>query len=112
MEEQLKQLITETLSIDCDSVIDDLKVPCATYDFYMTNPVLFGNGINTEEEESVQIDLWYKSKDRMNRDADKLHSVLKEQKNYTYPYIERYYDGQAELYRATFKLNILKEKEM
>ena len=111
MKEKLENLVKSVLSIPCETVFTKLVVPSATYSFYNINPVLFGDGECTEETESVQVDLWYRTKTERDLAADKLHKAFKKQRGYTYPYLEKYYDEVARLYRATFKFDILKESE-
>lgn len=108
MEDTLKQLIIDTLHIECDCTFDILPNPCAVYDFYRVDSEQFGNGRIEKESVAVQVDLYYQYKNPRDEAANKLHEAFKQQKYYTYPSMSIYYDEIAEKYRATYKFNVLK----
>lgn len=106
----MQQLIIDTLDIPCDSVFDDkeLPTPCAIFDFYRVNGERFGDGKCEKESVSAQVDLYYQYKNARDTAANILLEALKQQKYYTYPSMELYYDEIAERFRATYNFNILK----
>lgn len=109
MEEELRQLIVDTLNIPCDSVFDTFPTPCAVYDFYIVESEQFGDGICETESQAVQIDLYYHYKNERDIAAQKLHEALKQKKYYTYPTMSLYYDDIAERFRANYQFKILKK---
>ncbi|WP_312373011.1 hypothetical protein [Lachnoclostridium sp.] len=111
MEEKLINLIKSTLSIKCDSVFDKLPVPCALVDIFTISPGLNGNGSSVIDESKVQVDLYYKAKNPFDEAAKKLYQALKYEKYYSLPYMEKYFDKEANLYRATFSFYIIESEE-
>nr|WP_295678776.1 hypothetical protein [uncultured Lachnoclostridium sp.]DAE05622.1 MAG TPA: Protein of unknown function (DUF806) [Siphoviridae sp. cthL03] len=111
MEEKLINLIKNTLRIKCDSVFDKIPVPCALVDIYSITPGLVGNGISVNDNFDVQVDLYYKAKNPFDEAVKTLYETLKIEKYYSLPYVEKYFDKEASLYRATFKFYIIESEE-
>jgi len=111
MEEKLINLIKSTLEIECDSVFDKLPVPCTLVDIYSISPGLNGDGSSVIDEFKVQVDLYYKAKNPLDEASKKLYQALKHEKYYSLPYMEKYFDKEAKLYRATFSFHIIESEE-
>lgn len=102
LEQEIKEIIEDTLDIPCYIDADTITYPSATVEVYSEDCNLYGDGIAQNIIGYVQIDLWYQS--RMQRDmATNAIKYQLQNNGYTYPQVVRYFDNTAQKYRTTLK---------
>lgn len=109
MENEIRNLILNTLNITECKPSKTLSIPCFIFDYsYLDSGNVFGNGKCKYSDHSVQIDLYYLKETDFKSARNLLKNALKDK--FVYPNIESYFDTTNKFYRATFQF-VVQERE-
>lgn len=109
MENEIKELIINTLNIVQVEPSQRLSLPCFILDYsYLERGNVFGDGKCKLSDHYVQIDIYYMQKDAFNQAITQLKNALINK--YVYPNIDSYFDTTNKFYRATFQF-VVQERE-
>ena len=109
MENEIRNLIRNTLNITECNPSKTLSIPCFILDYsYFEKGNVFGNGICKYSDHFVQIDIYYFKKSDFKSAINLLKKSIKD--NFIYPNIDSYYDTTNKFYRATLQF-VVQERE-
>lgn len=105
MSYEIKNLIESILKIPVRDFGTAILPPSATIQEFESEGILFGNGKAKIRGKDIQIDLWYKDKEKLKLDTNSLFLKIEEQ--FRYAKREIYYDTNARMNRSTIKFSIM-----